>query len=207
MLCERCRIREANIKYTEVINGVKKEHNLCAQCAKEMDFGPYSAIFDSEFPLGKLLSGLLGIGQETQEEKSYKRIVCPVCKTSYDDFVEKSCFGCQDCYSVFDPLIRDNIKKIQGSDCHVGKVPKFQEEGIRAHEDKAGKSGQKQEMTAEEKIAVLQARLKEALQREEYEEAAVCRDEIRRLKEAAQNEPEGIVREDDTDAKESETDA
>ena len=39
MLCEKCGIREANIKYTEVFNGVKTEHNLCAQCAKEMDTG------------------------------------------------------------------------------------------------------------------------------------------------------------------------
>ena len=31
MLCEKCGIREANIKYTEVFNGVKTEHNLCAQ--------------------------------------------------------------------------------------------------------------------------------------------------------------------------------
>lgn len=202
MLCERCRIREANIKYTEVINGVKTEHNLCAQCAKEMDFGPYSAIFDGEFPLAKLLSGLLGIGEETQEEKSYKGIVCPVCKTSYDDFVEKSRFGCQDCYSVFDPLIRDNIKKIQGSDRHVGKVPKFQAESIQNQGEETEKQGPKKELTPEEKIAMLQARLKEALQREEYEEAAVCRDEIRQLKEAAQeNSGNGM------DEKESETDA
>ena len=44
MLCEKCRIREANIKYTEIINGVKKEHNLCSQCAREMDFTGYSAM-------------------------------------------------------------------------------------------------------------------------------------------------------------------
>ena len=62
MLCERCKIREANIQYTEVINGVKNEHHFCAQCAKEMDFGPYAAIFDSEFPLGKLLSDRRGAG-------------------------------------------------------------------------------------------------------------------------------------------------
>ena len=48
MLCERCKIREANIQYTEVINGVKTEHNFCAQCAKEMDFGPLSLIHISE---------------------------------------------------------------------------------------------------------------------------------------------------------------
>ena len=52
MLCERCKIREANIQYTEIVNGVRKEHNFCAQCARELDFGPYSAIFDSDFPLG-----------------------------------------------------------------------------------------------------------------------------------------------------------
>ena len=55
MLCERCKIREANIQYTEVINGVRTEHNFCAQCAKELDFGQYSAIFDGEFPLAQLL--------------------------------------------------------------------------------------------------------------------------------------------------------
>ena len=50
MLCERCRQREANIKYTEVINGVKTEHSLCAQCAKEMDFGSYyAALFDGDY--------------------------------------------------------------------------------------------------------------------------------------------------------------
>ena len=62
MLCERCKIREANIQYTEVINGVRTEHHFCAQCARELDFGQYSAIFDGEFPLAKLLSGLLGRG-------------------------------------------------------------------------------------------------------------------------------------------------
>ena len=48
MLCERCKIREATIKYTEIINGIKTEHNLCSHCAKEMDFGQYSALLDGE---------------------------------------------------------------------------------------------------------------------------------------------------------------
>ena len=52
------------MKYVEVINGVKTEHNLCAQCASHIDMGQYSALFEGEFPLGKLLSGLLGM-QET----------------------------------------------------------------------------------------------------------------------------------------------
>lgn len=67
MLCERCKIREASIQYMEVINGVRTEHHFCTQCAKEMDFGAYSAIFDGEFPLAKLISGLLG-GEEPEEK-------------------------------------------------------------------------------------------------------------------------------------------
>ena len=67
MLCEKCKVREANIKYTEIINGVKTEHNLCSHCAKEMDFGQYTALLDGEFPLGKLLSGLLGLEEDEEE--------------------------------------------------------------------------------------------------------------------------------------------
>ena len=75
MICEKCRIREANIKYTEVIGGVKTEHNLCSQCAQEMDFGQYSAIFDGEFPLGKLLSGLLGLSSPASRPQKAEEVV------------------------------------------------------------------------------------------------------------------------------------
>lgn len=180
MLCERCKIREANIQYTEVIGGVKTQHNFCSQCAKEMDFGQYSAIFEGEFPLSKLLSGLLGADSGTKEEDKKQQIVCPTCKTSYEEFITNSRFGCADCYSVFDLLISDNIKQLQGSDFHKGKHP----------------SGRKPEQTerfsiqdepvyqsAEEEIQVLTARLKEAIRREEYEIAAQCRDKIKELKE------------------------
>ncbi len=181
MLCERCKIREANIQYTEVVGGVKKEHHFCSQCAKELDFGPYSAIFDGEFPLGKLLSGLLGIG-EGQKESSTSQVVCPTCGTSYDEFVKDSRFGCSDCYGMFDLLMSDNIKQLQGSEKHRGKRPKKEEnrQTVSA-EDLSGvfKAG---EESPQEQIRILEAKLKEAIRREEYEMAAQCRDQIRALK-------------------------
>ena len=94
MLCEKCKVREANIKYTEIINGVKTEHNLCSHCAKEIDFGQYTALLDGEFPLGKLLSGLLGLEEDEEETDERSRVVCPTCGTSFDDFVQNSRFGC-----------------------------------------------------------------------------------------------------------------
>ena len=63
MLCERCKIREANIKYTEIINGVKTgAQPLFPMRQRAGPMGQYTALLDGEFPLGKLLSGLLGIG-------------------------------------------------------------------------------------------------------------------------------------------------
>lgn len=192
MLCERCKIREANIQYTEIVNGVKKEHHFCAQCARELDFGPYSAIFDSDFPLGKLLSGLLGIG-DSQEKELGHQVMCPTCRTTYDEFVKDSRFGCPDCYGVFDLLISDNIKQLQGSDTHKGKHPRFnrQETAENPAEDvtEADRDDRNQEYPgqavsdAAEQIRILEARLQEALKREEYETAAQCRDKIKELRE------------------------
>ena len=203
MLCERCKIREANIQYTEIANGVRTEHNYCAQCAKEMDFGPYSAIFEGEFPLGKLLSGLLGVPGEEAEEEKTGQIICPTCGTSYDDFVKNSRFGCADCYSVFD-LIHDKIRQLQGNVRHTGKHPKFQK--IKADPFHLTSCDQPEKGTADMtpanreeqtlntdaavenetqlQIRKLEARLREAVRAEEYEIAAECRDQIRALKEA-----------------------
>ena len=197
MLCEKCKVREANIKYTEIINGVKTEHNLCSHCAKEMDFGQYTALLDGEFPLGKLLSGLLGLEEDEEETDERFRVVCPTCGTSFDDFVQNSRFGCPDCYGVFDLFISDKIKQLQGSESHRGKIPK-----IMAGKEKSAAGNRKEvpqdvlleagEKTVNDmdtarpdwwkEAADLEKQLKEALKTEDYEMAAVCRDKIRALK-------------------------
>ena len=58
-----------------------------------MDFGQYTALLDGEFPLGKLLSGLLGLEEDEEETDERSRVVCPTCGTSFDDFVQNSRFG------------------------------------------------------------------------------------------------------------------
>lgn len=183
MLCERCGIRDANIQYTEVINGKKKERHFCAQCAKEMDFGPYSAIFDGEFPLGKLLSGLLGLQDASKEMDKLSQVICPSCHTSYGEFVKNSRFGCSDCYSVFGPLMEESLKQLQGSTVHSGKRPKHQklccqEPGVLQEEGEAAA----EEGSGEEELLKWDARLKEALQFEDYETAVICRDKLKELK-------------------------
>ena len=196
MLCERCKIREATIQYIEVVNGVKQEHSLCAQCAKETGIGQVSALFEGEFPLAKILSTLLG--EETvEEDKNYAQIVCPACGTSYQEFVENSRFGCADCYEVFDLLMRDSIKHLQGNESHKGKRPKF---GLKmipeslagelsdtdSAESGAGREEGRAEAPApvrsrEEEIRDLKVKLRQAVFEEAYEKAAEYRDRIRAL--------------------------
>ena len=199
MLCERCKIREATIKYTEIINGVKTEHNLCSHCAKEMDFGQYSALLDGEFPLGKLLSGLLGLEDDEEETDVRGSVVCP---TSFDDFVENSRFGCADCYGVFDLFINDKMKQLQGSESHKGKHPKYRSTFEKEHPEAAAGAGtgaeenavspeeagsqDSQTAVARKQIKELDTKLKEAVRQEEYELAASYRDQIKELKKEAE---------------------
>ena len=179
MLCERCKIREANIQYTEVINGVKTEHNFCAQCARELDVGQYSAIFDGEFPLVKLLSGLLGWEEPVKKEGKFQQVVCPTCGTTYEEFVENSRFGCADCYSVFDVLIHDNIKQLQGSDRHNGKKPLYPAgQAPEVAREDGGEtqvtSGMMEKDGVKSEIRSWERKLKEALKTDDYETSALC---------------------------------
>ena len=197
MLCERCRQREANIRYTEIINGEVTEHHLCMECARSGDFGHrYTALFDGESQLGKLLSGLLGFAVDADSRDQSvpgRSSVCPVCHTSYADFVKESRFGCADCYEVFALLMGDHIRTLQGSDTHTGKRPMKSKGRVKADtgkqmekkaENSSGNPAAEDHAAAErtEKIMQLELKLKEALREEEYELAAKYRDEIRALK-------------------------
>lgn len=172
MLCERCQEREATIFYTEIINGVKNEHNLCSDCAQELDFG-------DELPFAELLAGILGAyagGSSEKPADTMEQVVCPACKMSYREFIKQGVFGCEDCYGVFAPLIEENIKQIQGSNVHTGKRPLY-------NYNKNNDSLLDQEVGEKDQVLILKERLKEALKTEDYEEAARLRDEMRALKE------------------------
>ncbi len=179
MMCDKCGIREANIRYTEVFNGVKTEHNLCAQCAKEMDLAPCSAWFEGDFPIEKLLSSLLGLADSSVNLTSEADVVCPTCGTTYEEFIKNSRFGCADCYHVFDPLLGEKIKKLQDNSTHTGKHPKIRPQTHKT--TKVSENGEL-EFSVEEQLNQLKRRLESALLEEDYETAAACRDKIRSLK-------------------------
>lgn len=181
MLCEKCKEREANVIVTEIVNGVKTQHNFCSQCASKMDLGPF---FEGDFPFTKLLSGILDLGgkKEAKEGRKLEQFSCPTCHTTYGQLIRNGKFGCSDCYSTFGLLIENRIKKIQGKNVHIGKKPKYN------FKSKNKETALEIEESKEDKILLLQSRLQEAIAEENYEMAAKYRDEILQLKKEIKND-------------------
>ena len=185
MICEICKKNQATFHYTEVVNGVKNEHHLCSECAANTDMSYYSSVFDND-QFGKLLSGIL-VGQLFKGVKEINpagNVQCPNCKMTYGEFVKNSSFGCPECYDVFGPLIADKIKKIQGSDSHVGKHPVLYNKNIQVKPVENISTEQK----LQDEIMFLSRRLKEAVAVEDFEEAARLRDLIAELKKGGSHE-------------------
>ena len=193
MLCERCKKREATILYREFgTNGEKTELRLCESCARKMNIGSDLADFEDDLYFGVMLSAFF-TGQSEEKKVDYDRVICPDCKTRYTDFVRQSRFGCASCYEVFDVLMRDNIKQLQGSDIHKGKRPKY---GLRmrpeseAREMAVNEGSEKETSVApasspevERRIQIrgLRVQLNAAVREENYIRAAEIRDRIRAL--------------------------
>ena len=164
MLCENCNENEATFHYTEVVNGIMTQHHLCSECAAKMGLTGFAESPSADFPFARLLTGLLAASNRSTQEQDNPM--------KYQEFIRVGKFGCADCYDVFGPLIEDNIKKLHGSVEHKGK--------------KSKKTAQHRNDLLDE-IAVLNAKLKEAVELENFEDAAHYRDEIKKLKEGGGN--------------------
>lgn len=174
MLCDKCKKNEAKIYYTEIINGEKKEQHLCEDCAMEYtSFQMGSTVMNSEVTLGNLLSTILGNYYANSTQEAGKREQEPQCKgcgMTYSEFMKEGRFGCVSCYDSFEKVLEKSIKNIQGADTHIGKRPK----GFETKADKIVK-----ELSETDKLSI---RLQEAIEKEEFEEAAKIRDRMRELK-------------------------
>lgn len=175
MLCDRCQKRDAKILYTEIINGIKKEQHLCEECATDYtSFQMEKPLLNSELTLGDLLSTLLDTYSSVDKKMSGEplpSITCKHCGITYDEFIQKGRFGCTHCYQDFHEQLGKTFKGIQGSDIHIGKRPK---DFVAASLDRVAIG-----FTEIEKFAL---KLQEAIEKEEFEEAARLRDLIKQMK-------------------------
>ena len=162
MKCEICGTREATVHLTEVINDKVTKLHLCEQCAKAK-----SDEMQSHFGLTDLLSGLMDLGPSVPGGKTAKgvKIRCPVCGMTYYDFQKTGRLGCGKCYEMFAKNLGELLRKIHGSDKHVGKMPFKGKEAVKGQQD----------------IQRLKNELNKFVRAEEFEKAALLRDKIKEL--------------------------
>jgi protein arginine kinase activator len=164
MICGECGKNNATVHLTKIINGKKTEAHLCEECAKKY------TNFNPGFSIQNIMSGFLG----DYSKSDVATIKCDKCGMTYDEFKQMGKFGCSGCYEAFKKKIYPVIRNIHGHDTHVGKIPA-----------KAGS-----ELKNKREIERLKAKLKEAIELEEYEKAAELRDKI---KDVENNFKEGEV--------------
>ena len=176
MKCQNCGKNEVTFRYTQVINGVKKEMNLCDNCAKEL------GLKDMNFSMPISFSSFLSDFFNDYEDNlipsfmETRSLECKSCGTVFDDFVNSGEFGCSDCYDLFEDRISPILKNLQGANRHVGR-------GYREITPSAGDnaSTKKKVKKEESKLDKLQKDLQKAIKEERYEDAAKIRDEIKKL--------------------------
>jgi protein arginine kinase activator len=167
MLCQDCHERAAVIIFTQIINNEKTVLRLCKECAEKRGLQPPLA--NANFPLGNLLAGMAeeeGKG-ETEEMKA---LACSQCGLTYTDFKKTGRLGCSECYETFAVGLKPLLRKIHGSNQHLGKIPTFAREHVQWKKD----------------IRKLRDSLRKAIKAEEFEKAAALRDRIREMEKTCQ---------------------
>lgn len=191
-MCQNCGKHEANVRYTQIINGVKKEMALCEACSKKLGIET-DMHFDFNMPIDipSFLGTILGDYEHTEFMPSFmptKELQCDNCHMTYDELIESGKFGCSNCYETFSDRIDPMLKNLQGSNRHVGRKAggwETKEEKGVTKETVQNKSKIKTEnqKVEKDKVEELKEKLKQAIKEERYEDAAKLRDEIKKQEE------------------------
>lgn len=160
--CAQCQ-KPATIHLTQIVGGEIRKVDLCESCPFKDSL---AADFDLE-PFAKLAEGVVAAHQQAAGE----RHVCPNCGCDDGQLQQTGRFGCPECYTAFDAVVPDLLRKMQPSLAHAGKVPV---RGIERRESSRTRSE-------------VRKQLESAVREERFEDAAVLRDRLRSLEESEEH--------------------
>jgi protein arginine kinase activator len=155
MMCQRCQ-NEATVHLTEPDKGQRREFHLCPGCARKAGLSLPET--PPVLPLDAVVQSLIiaNVGELVGE---LAELVCPDCGIKFMEFRAGGRLGCPQDYSVFSKGLTSLLQRYHGATRHVGKRARRRE-------------------GASERLR-LRTRLREAVSREDYEEAARLRDLLR----------------------------
>ena len=166
MICDFCGEREASIFMEQnSFTGQRRTISMCLQCALERGISsdPRSITGES---IGSLFRELASVTKKIAEgEQKY----CPVCATPLGEIRKTGKTGCPECYAIF----KDDIRKILETN---GVTEPFR--GTMPARLATVRSVLTDRM-------ILQSKLERAVQKEDYEQAAMYRDYLKALEKSA----------------------
>jgi protein arginine kinase activator len=174
MLCEKCGKNQANTLIRESINGNVKEIHLCGECAAELGYNNLFHTFNPFEDMAVNLQGILGslFSQGLPEQTVPSGKKCSFCGTTFEELAQSAMAGCANCYHEFYQELLPSIQRIHGKTRHVGKIP--------------GTAGK--ELKLKKELEGLQKQLSDLVAAQEYEKAAILRDQIKDLEKKVQEQ-------------------
>ena len=157
MKCQNCGENEANVRYTQIINGVKKQMSLCEDCAEELGIDKIK--FDMPMSFSNMWDDMFNMYDEMFTGFPFMNQTRLL--DGYIDEVEDREKVANRTATKERNTIREDIEKV--------KNKKNKRAMNRVTQDK------------ESKLKVLQARLEKEIKEERFEDAAKTRDEIRKM--------------------------
>lgn len=160
--CSRCS-KSATLHITEIREGVVDVLHLCEGCAHEyLSTNPepqQSAAVDEG------LSSKIKAAAGERDLSELDQLTCPNCGITFREFRNQGRLGCPHDYIAFHDELMPLLDNIHGETQHTGKLPK------RAPYDSRRQN----------RLIKLRSNLREAVDQENYENAARLRDEIQTL--------------------------
>ena len=185
MKCERCGKEEAVVRITRISpDGHKTTINLgqCDECLAEMKY-PLGLKAQSQ-PVDQMLKEILqqalveSKGGQLAEVKT-PDLQCPSCGLELLAYRSTGMLGCPDCYDAFEEVLEPELQRYHHASRHG-----VSEEDARREE---------LAMMAE-RLAVIRNELREAVEAEDFSQAAWLRDEAAQIEaRLSGREPEGAL--------------
>jgi len=147
------------VHLTQIAGDKMQKVDLCEDCAKTKGVNDPTG-----FSLADLLLGL-GASQEIEQAAGGSEIKCARCGFTHADFKKAGRLGCPECYTTFSEALDGLLKTMHKGTRHVGKVP----ETLRKTRDLS------------DRLKLLQKKLGKAIEDEDFEQAAIFRDEIKQV--------------------------
>jgi len=160
--CQVCNKNIATIHITEIRNHTKHETHLCAACAHKTGVGSSKSLELLSIEKVAESSGLLT--DWLHSISSSDDVTCSNCGMTWKEFRSSARFGCPNDYTIFSSRIQPFLSQMHGIvTSHRGKAA-----GVNVVQDGF-------------ELLRLRNQFREAVQNENYEEAARLRDTIKTL--------------------------